>query len=309
MFALSCGCESATGGRADADASRDAGVPSDRVQLAYSRRIGHQYDIVLTDIVGRSERVLSSTSSDETFPAFSSDGRRLAFSRQRSGRAVIEVVDLASGASISIGRDDLALVEPAFSPDGRSLVFQGIGALERHLYVATTTGGALRQLTYGATREGSPAWAMDGRTIYFVAEHEGAFELFRVSPMGCDGSRRGPRCSADPRSIPPGLTLPTRPTPARWPPSCFASSRRGGEDAHAGGRQRACVHAGWASRRVRDDPLRRPRDHASRARDGRATAASHREHRGRRLADGGPIALTAAARRWVGLGQVLARRP
>ncbi len=79
------------------------------------------------------------------------------------------------------------------SPDGRQLLY-GVSyysvpqnAGNRELFVAEIDGSGVRQLTHTPEGEQSATWSADGKYIFFLAQHEGHSQLWR---MKADGSRR-----------------------------------------------------------------------------------------------------------------------
>ena len=121
------------------------------------------------------EPVLVSSTLDSS-PQFSPDGRRIAFSSRRSGN--VEEIWLAAAD----GSDARQLTNgtgrrqtmPAWSPDGRHIAFESTSVTtSTDVWVISTDGGTLRQLTHDPGLENAPMWSRDGKRIYFVSNRGG----------------------------------------------------------------------------------------------------------------------------------------
>lgn len=141
---------------------------------------------------GSHQRRVTSTFSDETGVAVSSDGRSLAWSA-KGDTADLVILSPAFGTRSrmpavlsSPGTDDF---QPAWSPDGRRLAFvraaEGKSSQIAVLDVATRSVVPVTQPPTGYF-DGSPAWTPDGRTIVFArnAYGEGWARLMKISANG-----------------------------------------------------------------------------------------------------------------------------
>jgi Tol biopolymer transport system component len=91
------------------------------------------------------------TLGDDSWPAWSPDGRRIVFSSNRTGEGELWIMNAdGSGQTRLAGlphRDDWA---PAWSPDGTRIAFHSLDALGRaQLYTVRPTGRALTRLGVG----------------------------------------------------------------------------------------------------------------------------------------------------------------
>lgn len=111
------------------------------------------------------ERLTRSTSS-ETGPALSPDGRTLAFASNRTGNNEIYRTQTSAWEARTLSRDpardDIA---PAWSPDGRELAWTSDG----DVYAMNAVGNARRPIATTAADERDPTWSSDGRDIAYAA--------------------------------------------------------------------------------------------------------------------------------------------
>lgn len=80
--------------------------------------------------------------------------------------------------------------QPSFSPDGTRIVFVHRAMREdglQHrtdLWIVNLRTGELRPLLQGGDGQYAPSWSPDGQWIAFIGRHNGANDLFVISPEG-----------------------------------------------------------------------------------------------------------------------------
>lgn len=124
-------------------------------------------------------------------PSWSPDGTRVAFSGQSRGFTDLYVLDLETERVTRLTADPFADLQPAWSPDGRSLAFTTDRyTTDLELLVAGPYQVALLDLASGEIealpgfddqfRNYNPQWAPDGESLYFVSDHDGVANLYRI---------------------------------------------------------------------------------------------------------------------------------
>jgi Tol biopolymer transport system component/DNA-binding winged helix-turn-helix (wHTH) protein len=129
---------------------------------------------------------VAASSSFETDPHFSPDGRRLAFASGRSGYVAIWVAAADGSDARQLTHDTRQWPgSPAWSPDGRSIAFDGgdVGG-QVHIWTIDAEGGTPRQITTGPGSQTVPRWSRDGQWIYFSRHQDGARDIWRVRATG-----------------------------------------------------------------------------------------------------------------------------
>jgi dipeptidyl aminopeptidase/acylaminoacyl peptidase len=126
------------------------------------------------------------SSSFETDPHFSSDGRRLAFASGRSGHVQIWVTAADGSNARQLTHNTRQWPgSPAWSPDGHSVAFDSndVGGPVR-IWTIDADGGTPRQITNGPGNHSLPRWSHDGKWIYFSSDRAATRNIWRVPATG-----------------------------------------------------------------------------------------------------------------------------
>jgi Tol biopolymer transport system component len=134
-------------------------------------------------------RLISSTRNDN-FPDFSSDGKRIAFASDRSGSLEIWMCDSEGLRPVQLTQFGGPVTNaPRWSPDGQHIAFESRPTGNFDIYVISVEGGPPRRLTTGAAEDEVPRWSRDGRFVYFTSNRSGAWEIWKVPAEGGNASQ------------------------------------------------------------------------------------------------------------------------
>jgi len=137
-------------------------------------------------IKGLPAEQIAPSSSFETDPHFSPDGRRIAFASGRSGHVTIWVADADGSGAYELMRNTSQWQgSPRWSPDGRSIAFDAAApGASVHIWTIDAEGGTPRQITTHPGNQSVPTWSHDGKWIYYSADRGSGRDLWRVSVGG-----------------------------------------------------------------------------------------------------------------------------
>ena len=126
------------------------------------------------------------SSTFETDPHFSPDGRRIAFASKRSGNVTIWIA-AADGSNAQQLTQGTWYWQgsPHWSPDGHSIAFDAFD-YDGHVHIWTidAEGGNPRRVTTHAGDQTVPTWSHDGRWVYFSEDRGKGREIWRMRATG-----------------------------------------------------------------------------------------------------------------------------
>lgn len=123
---------------------------------------------------------------DDSFPAYSPDGRHIAFTRFRSAKAGGQLVMVAD-SNLRHPRRVASGYEPGWSPDGTHLVFVAKPRSVQGVYVVAVNGAGRRRISPLRLQAGKhPDWSPDGARILFASGSLFRGNLFTIRPDGTD---------------------------------------------------------------------------------------------------------------------------
>jgi Tol biopolymer transport system component len=141
---------------------------------------------------GKLTREITVTGVDEIRnPTWAPDGHAIAFSGMSQGLTDLFAYDLNANTLRQLTDDAFADVHPAWSPDGKRIAFAtdryssqldtlAIGAYRLALFDLATSAIEPVQ-AFLAGKHINPQWAPDGRSLYFISDHDGISNLYRVA--------------------------------------------------------------------------------------------------------------------------------
>lgn len=124
---------------------------------------------------------LTQTTSEETLPVWSPDGRMIAFVSNRDGNREIYTMHADGSNQVNLTRNAADDWTPCWSPSGQKIAFASYRDGNWEIYTMNADGTEPRRLTNSPSAEYSPAWSPDGRTIACVSAVDGNLEIYAVA--------------------------------------------------------------------------------------------------------------------------------
>jgi Tol biopolymer transport system component/DNA-binding winged helix-turn-helix (wHTH) protein len=133
---------------------------------------------------GQASSVIVSSSPDSQ-PRFSPNGKQLAFVSKRSGSYELWLADAEGGKETQLTNlGARVLGYPRWSPDGRQIAFHARIPSEPQVYVLDVAGGVPHQVTTSVPGSGAPSWSSDGKSLYITKIVPGHWLVNKVPAAG-----------------------------------------------------------------------------------------------------------------------------
>ena len=155
----------------------EAGVAQGYIVYQAKEDPDASWDIYIMRSDGSDPVRLTNTTSNETLPVLSPDGRKIAFISDRDGNREIYVMNRNGSDQTNLTRNAADDWTPTWSPDGTEIAFASFRDGRWELYRMTAEGTNQRRITSHAAADYGPAWSPTGDEIAFVSNRSGNLDV------------------------------------------------------------------------------------------------------------------------------------
>lgn len=170
----------------------------DGTQIAFSSDLynpgattpNHIY-VVNADGSGSPVNLTSSTAASDSWPDWSSDGKKIAYASGTGtnfANTQIYVMNADGSGQTNVSNSAHADNAPNWSPDGKKIVFhRDLGSTSSHnrqIFVMNADGSGQTQLTNNAGQNLYPNWSPDGTRIAFQAYYNNYADIYTMNANG-----------------------------------------------------------------------------------------------------------------------------
>ena len=155
-------------------------------QIAFSRPIGRQQELVIMDYDGAGQHSITSNGSQNILPSWHPSGSSLLYTSFVRGTPDLWSTTTGGGKPKRISTRPGLNTGGVVSPDGTkiavTLSFEG----NSEIYLLTPAGDVIKRLTNNPAIDSSPTWSPDGGQIAFVSDRHGSPQIWKMSASGGD---------------------------------------------------------------------------------------------------------------------------
>ena len=155
-------------------------------QIAFSRPIGRQQELVIMDYDGAGQHSITSNGSQNILPSWHPSGSSLLYTSFVRGTPDLWSTTTGGGKPRRISTRPGLNTGGVVSPDGTkiavTLSFEG----NSEIYLLTPAGDVIKRLTNNPAIDSSPTWSPDGGQIAFVSDRHGSPQIWKMSASGGD---------------------------------------------------------------------------------------------------------------------------
>ncbi len=151
--------------------------------LTLSRDGGSQLNLLDLSVAGSEPRRIAQSSSIDTEPVFTADGKTIYFVSDRGGSPQIYRVSVAGGNPERVTFNGSYNISPALSPDGRWLAYISRVSGAFKLHVMELSSGSINAITDTVADE-RPSFSPNSRMLIYATQQQGKEALMTTTVDG-----------------------------------------------------------------------------------------------------------------------------
>jgi TolB protein len=155
-----------------------------RTRLAAVKKSASGRELVVMDVDGEAERLVTRNGSINLLPSWTRDGAGLIFTSYIRHNPNLYVTPLGGGQPRLLSGERGLNTGGVMSPDGKRIALTLSRDGNSEIYVMNADGTGLRRLTTEWAIDTSPSWSPDGARLAFVSSRWGEPQIFVMNADG-----------------------------------------------------------------------------------------------------------------------------
>ena len=154
--------------------------PHPPVTIAFASDVSGNWEIYLTDTVGKPPVNLTRNPAADYYPTWAPDSTQIAFFSRRDGNHEIYLMQADGTEQHRLTHHPATDKAPAWAPDGKRLAFTSNRDGHFDIYLLHLDNDEVVHLTDNPFEDEAPAWAPDGSTLVFHSKRKINWDIYAV---------------------------------------------------------------------------------------------------------------------------------
>lgn len=150
------------------------------VTIAFASNIDGNWEIYLTDSVGKIPVNLTFNPAADYYPSWSPDGTQIAFFSNRDDNHEIYVMQSDGTDQRRLTHHPATDKAPSWAPNGMSIAFSSNREGHSNIYMLDIKSGAVRNLTKSKFEDVIPTWSPDGKKVAFHSQRKLNWDIYTI---------------------------------------------------------------------------------------------------------------------------------
>lgn len=157
------------------------GEPHPLITIAFASNVEGNWDIYLTDSVGKIPVNLTFNPAADYYPSWSPDGKQIAFFSNRDDNHEIYVMQSDGTVQRRLTHHPATDKAPSWAPDGRNLAFSSNREGHYNIYILDIKSGVVKNLTKNEFVDAIPTWSPDGKEVAFQSQRDFNWDIYIIA--------------------------------------------------------------------------------------------------------------------------------
>ena len=151
------------------------------VTIAFASNIDGNWEIYLTNTVGKLPINLTLNPAADYYPTWSPDGTEIAFFSRRDDNHEIYVMRADGTHQRRLTHHPATDKAPSWAPDGKRLAFSSNREGHFDIFLLELESGVVENLTKNLFEDGIPTWSPDGKNLVFHSKRQLNWDIYTIN--------------------------------------------------------------------------------------------------------------------------------